>query len=120
MHLICIQMSLSKQELQRNYLRACYRAKENEVKYKKGEECELVYENQKVAAVEICQELFEKGKTVVTLIPIRKLERGEHFSKRPFSRVRIQVIGILSIRTMCLLSLGCLIPIGSIRQKMTC
>ena len=61
-------MSLSKQELQRNYLRACYRAKENEVKYKKGEECELVYENQKVAAVEICQELFEKGKTVVTLI----------------------------------------------------
>ena len=61
-------MSLSKEVLQRNYLRACYKAKENGVKYKKGEACELVYENQKEAAVEICRELLDKGKTVVTLI----------------------------------------------------
>jgi hypothetical protein len=61
-------MSLSKPELQRNYLRACYKAKENEVKYKKGEDHELVYENQKAAALEICLELFDRGKTVVTLI----------------------------------------------------
>lgn len=84
MHLICIQMSLSKQELQRNYLRACYRAKENEVKYKKGEECELVYENQKVAAVEICQELFEKGKTVVTLIADPQVGKGGTFLETAF------------------------------------
>jgi hypothetical protein len=63
-----IQMSLSPEERQRNYLRACYKAKENEVKWKKGEDREIVYENQKTAAVEICQELFEKDKTVVTLI----------------------------------------------------
>ncbi len=49
-------------------MRAYYNAKLNEVKLRKGEDKELVYENQKVAAVEICLELFDKGKTIVTLI----------------------------------------------------
>jgi hypothetical protein len=49
-------------------MRAYYAAKLNEVKLKRGEDKELVYENQKDAAVEICRELFDKGKTIVTLI----------------------------------------------------
>jgi hypothetical protein len=61
-------MRRTKQELQRDFLHACYRAKENEVKFKHGEDKELVYPNQKDAATEICAELFDKGKTVVTLI----------------------------------------------------
>lgn len=38
------------------------------MKFRHGEEKELVYTNQKAAASEICTELFNKGKTVVTLI----------------------------------------------------
>jgi hypothetical protein len=61
-------MSLSKPCRQRVMMQAYYAAKLNEVKLKGGEEKELVYKNQKEAAVEICRELFDKGKTIATLI----------------------------------------------------
>jgi len=53
---------------QREMMGAYYTAKLHEIKIKKGEERELVYKNQKEAAVEICLELFDRGKTIVTLI----------------------------------------------------
>jgi len=53
---------------QREMMHSYYNAKLNELKFRKGEEKELVYENQKAGAVEICAELFDKGKTIVTLI----------------------------------------------------